>query len=89
MEIVIETRGRPKDMKVAEAIGEVINDDLAFTRESLRSEVSKKLGRFVSWNTIEKHAETLVSNGSLAKQVFERQKRPIVLYTARGIRLHG
>jgi hypothetical protein len=89
MQTEIQTRGRPKDFRVREFIVEVMDNGLVSTRESLRVEVSRRLGRFVSWNTIDSHLSDLVGDGMIVRQAFERRSRPIVLYLKRGSRIQG
>jgi predicted ArsR family transcriptional regulator len=89
MEIEFDTRGRPKDMEIRGAIVQLFEEGSGYTRESLRVEISAKLGRCVSWNTIENHLNDLVNGGMITKQTFERKQRPIVLFLKRNSHVQG
>lgn len=59
-------RGRPNQRKVISSlILELLSDSLGRSIHSLRTEISKKLGREVSWNTVQKYLQELVEMGKV------------------------
>lgn len=76
MQFHVETRGRPKDMRVRESIVQALEDGPAMP-DGIRISVTECLGRAVSWNTVASHLNDLVRDGVVKKTVFSESARTL------------
>jgi len=84
IQIEIDARGRPRDQAVTDTLLELLSDGFAYAREDLRRRVSARIGRSVSWNTINAHLNRLAESGRISKQNLPLAKKSLVLYAKSG-----
>ena len=70
-------RGRHSDMSIQLLIYSVLNSsEMPLTIEKIRKKIYEKELRNISWNTVKKHGDQLVSQG----KIFSKQDGKMVLY---------
>jgi len=60
-------RGRPNMReKISSLVLEILSDDFPRSINSISNEVSKRLDKKVSWNTVQKYLQELIETGRVA-----------------------
>lgn len=72
--------GRPPDVRVELATLDVAEELRIATPERIRREVSQRLGRQVSWNTVAKYLNKAARDGKLEQRTLSKRRRKMVVF---------
>ena len=72
--------GRSPDVRVELATLDVAEELRIATPERIRREVSQRLGRQVSWNTVAKYLHKAARDGKLEQRTLSKRQRKMVVF---------
>jgi len=78
---ILKFPGRPRDAEIRGAVIDAVRALEVGTPERIRQEVSSKLNRAVSWNTIKKCLDEACIEGVSVKRVLSSRKRQMTVFS--------